>query len=251
MPATGRGIAFATTGALLRTAAAVFEFGVEQTSQPKRIDIGKRTCCKVFQLGSNRDNRRRLPHHGRGDDWAPRDAAKATNFAKIYGAGVKKMAEMIGKPVAEVQAIVTQYDRKLPFVRASPASARRRRLASASPCCMTGSPALEFVRSAVDLCQGRRPVRIEEARRRIADPNHPWHGQRLPRERLHGVECNDPGHSARHTKLWMRDCWRAGIVPLLQMHDCLDVRFARASRLSWWRSSAARPCRPKCLCVST
>ena len=45
-----------------------------------------------------------------------RDSAKATNFAKIYGAGAKKMAEMIGKPLAEVQAIVTQYDRKLPFV---------------------------------------------------------------------------------------------------------------------------------------
>ena len=45
-----------------------------------------------------------------------RDAAKSVNFAKIYGAGVKKLAEMIGKPVAETQAIVTQYDRKLPFV---------------------------------------------------------------------------------------------------------------------------------------
>ena len=28
-----------------------------------------------------------------------RDTAKATNFAKIYGAGVRKMAEMIGKPL--------------------------------------------------------------------------------------------------------------------------------------------------------
>ena len=58
--------------------------------------------------------------------------AKATNFAKIYGAGVKKMAEMIGKPVAEVQAIVTQYDRKLPFVSAPlrhlPGEGRPRRL---------------------------------------------------------------------------------------------------------------------------
>ena len=45
-----------------------------------------------------------------------RDTAKAINFAKIYGAGVQKLAEMIGKPVAEAQAIVAQYDRKLPFV---------------------------------------------------------------------------------------------------------------------------------------
>ena len=31
--------------------------------------------------------------------------AKAVNFAKIYGAGVKKFAEMIGKPLSEAQAI--------------------------------------------------------------------------------------------------------------------------------------------------
>jgi CHC2 zinc finger/Toprim domain len=30
------------------------------------------------------------------------------------------------------------------------------------------------------------------------------------------------GSAARHTKLWMRACWREGIVPLLQMHDSLD-----------------------------
>ena len=30
------------------------------------------------------------------------------------------------------------------------------------------------------------------------------------------------GTAARHTKLWMRAVLREGIVPLLQMHDCLD-----------------------------
>jgi DNA polymerase I-like protein with 3'-5' exonuclease and polymerase domains len=65
-----------------------------------------------------------------------RDMAKATNFAKIYGAGVKKMAEMIGKPLAEVQAIVTQYDGELSW-RRSPPSAKRRPAASAILSCMT------------------------------------------------------------------------------------------------------------------
>ena len=45
-----------------------------------------------------------------------REAAKAVNFAKIFGAGVKKFAEMIGKPLAEAQKIYAQYDRNLPFV---------------------------------------------------------------------------------------------------------------------------------------
>ena len=31
------------------------------------------------------------------------------------------------------------------------------------------------------------------------------------------------GSAARHTKLWMRACWREGIVPMLQMHDALDT----------------------------
>ena len=34
------------------------------------------------------------------------------------------------------------------------------------------------------------------------------------------------GSAARHTKLWMRACWREGIVPLLQMHDSLDCSVA-------------------------
>ena len=45
-----------------------------------------------------------------------RDMAKAVNFAKIYGAGVEKFAEMIGKPLFEAQAIYAQYDIRLPFV---------------------------------------------------------------------------------------------------------------------------------------
>src|SRR5262249_3436758 len=45
-----------------------------------------------------------------------RDLAKAVNFAKIYGAGTKKFAEMIGKPEAEARVILTRYNRELPFV---------------------------------------------------------------------------------------------------------------------------------------
>jgi DNA polymerase I-like protein with 3'-5' exonuclease and polymerase domains len=47
-----------------------------------------------------------------------RQNAKAVNFAKIYGAGVRKFAAMIGKPLHEASAIYEQYDRELPFLRA-------------------------------------------------------------------------------------------------------------------------------------
>ena len=35
------------------------------------------------------------------------------------------------------------------------------------------------------------------------------------------------GSAARHTKLWMRACWREGIVPLLQLHDALECSVSR------------------------
>jgi Mesyanzhinovviridae DNA polymerase len=63
--------------------------------------------------------------------------AKHVNFAKIYGAGVKKFAEMIGKPLGEAQAIYQQYDRRLPFVSSSRAPARTRRAGSVTRCSTT------------------------------------------------------------------------------------------------------------------
>ena len=38
--------------------------------------------------------------------------------------------------------------------------------------------------------KGAGPCGIEEAQRRIADPEHPWFGRRLqPRQNLHRAEC--------------------------------------------------------------
>ena len=45
-----------------------------------------------------------------------RGTAKHTNFSKIYGAGLKKFAAMIGRSLHAAQTVIAQYDRKLPFV---------------------------------------------------------------------------------------------------------------------------------------
>ena len=67
--------------------------------------------------------------------------------------------------------------------------------------------------------KGAGPCPFEEARRRVEDPSHPWFGQRLSRANTYtALNALIQGAAARHTKLWMRDCWREGIVPLLQMH---------------------------------
>ena len=110
-----------------------------------------------------------------------RDAAKNVNFAKIYGAGVRKFAEMIGKPVAEAQAIYAQYDRKLPFVSqlsaALPETAARKRAT------------LELYDGArrhwdnweapmLPWTKGAGPCRTKRRERRVADPEHPWYRRR-------------------------------------------------------------------------
>src|SRR6185295_17295759 len=56
---------------------------------------------------------------------------------------------------------------------------------------------------------------------------HPWYGRRLSRANIYtALNAQIQGTAARHTKLWMRGVWREGIVPLLQMHDCLDCSVA-------------------------
>ena len=63
----------------------------------------------------------------------------------------------------------------------------------------------------------------EEAQRRTKDTEHPWFGRWLRRAKTHtALNALIQGSAARHTKLWMRACWREGIVPLLQMHDALE-----------------------------
>jgi DNA polymerase I-like protein with 3'-5' exonuclease and polymerase domains len=153
-----------------------------------------------------------------------RDDAKAANFAKIFGAGVKKFAQMIGKPLHEAQAIYAQYDRELPFIShlAKICEADADRLGYTV--LYDGAHRHWDYRDVRGLyVKGLGPCPLEEARRRIADPESPWFRHPLQRSRIHtALNAQIQGDGARHTKLWMRACWREGIVPLLQMHDALD-----------------------------
>ena len=154
-----------------------------------------------------------------------RTDAKAVNFAKIYGAGVKKFAEMIGRPLQEAQRIYAQYDRELPFLlRLS--DIYRQRACNQGYIALYDGALRHFDRFAPGGKWKKKagPCSLEEAQQRIKDPDHPWHGRgRLYRADTHtALNALIQGSAARHTKLWMRACWREGITPLLQMHDCLD-----------------------------
>jgi Mesyanzhinovviridae DNA polymerase len=167
-----------------------------------------------------------------------RKPAKDCNFAKAYGAGVRKFATMIGKSEQEAEAIMKQYDERMPFVKmlfdeCHDLADRRGYIRL-----------LDGARIRFDWWVGRwrekgvewnqqnahADCRREEAERRIRDPMHPWFGSSLRRSRCNkGMNSLIQGGAARQTKIAMRDCYRAGHLPLLQIHDelCFSVRTKR------------------------
>ena len=155
-----------------------------------------------------------------------RKDAKAVNFAKAFGAGVRKFAAMIGKSENEAGAIYAQYDRQLPFVKALAEHCEKTAKERGYIRLYDGARRhwTDWV-PPVDWTKGADPCDRDEALRRISDPGHPWFGKKpLRRADTHkAMNALIQGSAARHTKLWMRAVWREGFVPLLQMHDCLDL----------------------------
>lgn len=152
-----------------------------------------------------------------------RKPAKDCNFAKIYGAGAKKFAVMIGRSVEEAEALMAKYDEMLPFPRMlaekAKATAARRGYVRL----------LDDARCRFDLWEPgwgyegpyHRAVPEATARAQAAPGSgHDWAGARLRRAFTHkAMNRRVQGSAARQTKMAMRDLWREGIVPLLQMHD--------------------------------
>jgi DNA polymerase I-like protein with 3'-5' exonuclease and polymerase domains len=154
-----------------------------------------------------------------------RDAAKAVNFAKIYGAGVKKFAEMIRKPLHEAQTTYEQYDHKLPFVsRLSTICQSEAKWRGYTELYDGARRHWDYWEAKGVYVKGAGPCSLEEAKRRTHDPGHPWFDRWLTRSKTHtALNALIQGSAARHTKLWMRAGWREGIVPLVQMHDALEA----------------------------
>jgi DNA polymerase I-like protein with 3'-5' exonuclease and polymerase domains len=154
-----------------------------------------------------------------------RKSAKAANFAKAFGAGVRKFAAMINQREGDARAIYETYDRALPFVHLL------------SKVCMRTARRQGYLElydgarrhwsdwvARANWTKGTGPCPREEAERRINDPDHPWYRKGpLHRADVHkAMNALIQGSAARHTKLWMRAVWREGIIPLLQMHDALE-----------------------------
>lgn len=157
----------------------------------------------------------------------PRPEAKDVNFAKAFGAGVGRFSEMTGRSREESRRIMDQYDEELPFIKGE------------SDRCKKAADRRGYVRL-IDGARCRfdewepgygyegpyhRPCGLEEARRRAArGSGHDWAGANLRRAYTHkAMNRLIQGSAARQTKIAMRDLWRLGIVPMLQMHDEINV----------------------------
>lgn len=172
----------------------------------------------------------------------PRRKAKDVNFAKAFGAGKKKFADMTGMSLDEAVAAMQQYDQELPFI------------SRLSEFCQARAQERGFIRL-IDGARSRferweprwvdwnkmrahmeevgwpdMPTNAcsrEEATERTRNPRHYWYQERLQRAQTHkAMNSLIQGSAARQTKMAMRQCWREGIVPLLQMHDELSSSFS-------------------------
>jgi DNA polymerase I-like protein with 3'-5' exonuclease and polymerase domains len=155
-----------------------------------------------------------------------RPRAKGTNFGIIYGIGIPRLAAMLGCSEHEAKAIMRQHARALPF------------MALLSRECMDSIKRDGFM----ELYDGARrhfnlwdargipwekgvgPCSYEEAVRRQRTPGHPWFARRLQQAKGHtALNSLIQGSAARQSKIWLRDLYREGVVPLLMMHDAVSV----------------------------
>lgn len=173
-----------------------------------------------------------------------RKRAKDTNFAKAFGAGVPKFAEMTGMTVDEARATMEQYDENMPFVKKLAEKCQSVASDRGYVILLNGYRARfdtwevswlepeDFKRAKME---GQRiePCSLGEAQARRNNPDHVWHQKRLRR-----AKCNIAGNrviqgsAAVQTKMALRAQADAGMLPLLQMHDELghsvpNARYAK------------------------
>lgn len=162
----------------------------------------------------------------------PRRRAKDVNFAKAFGAGVPKFALMTGMTLEEAQQVMSQYDDLLPFVKGLAQFVSNRAQNKGYIKLLDGARS-RYERWEPKWQDGEylAPCSLSEAQARVRDHNSPWHSKKLKRAMVHkAMNSLIQGSAARQTKLVMRELWRAGIPPILQMHDELDFSFGPEER---------------------
>lgn len=154
-----------------------------------------------------------------------RKKSKDTNFAKSFGAGIPKFALMTNKTEAEAEAIMQQYDEKMPFNSQLNKKCKTAANQRGYVILIDGTRAHfdKWEPSSWDARKGYPSVDRETANKWIADEGHHWYRQRLVRaDTRKAMNKLIQGSAARQTKKAMLDCWKDGLCPMLQVHDELN-----------------------------
>lgn len=154
-----------------------------------------------------------------------RGQAKAINLGLMYGMGLAKLARSLGVTIEQATEILNQYHERMPWVR------ELTRFCSARAEMRGYIRLIDGARCRFDhweaIGNGREEGFVRPMRRAAAEAWGPWQKRRLRRaDTRNAMNRAVQGGSARQTKLAMRDCYREGILPLLQMHDELDFPIA-------------------------
>ena len=154
-----------------------------------------------------------------------RQDGKTFNFMTIYGAGPETTSKQIKKSLSETKALLALYNEKMPFISQLATACKNAAHREGFFTLFNGARRhFNLWAPGGQYEEGAGPCERDEAIRRIRDAGHPWYGRQLWRaETYKALNALIQSAAAVQTKEWMRACFREGIVPLLQMHDSLDL----------------------------
>jgi DNA polymerase-1 len=154
----------------------------------------------------------------------PRKDAKSITFGRAYGAGLKKFAQMTGMTEADAKAAMSQYDARMPFIAELSKSCQERAANTGHIRLINGALRHFDLWECAEWSVRGLPVSREEALRKTKTPGDDWYGRRIRRAMTSkAMNALVQGSSAIQMKSAMRDIWQEGIVPLLTLHDELDI----------------------------
>lgn len=206
---------------------------LDYSQQEYRLIASYASLCKVAGAAEVVKAYRQNPNlnfHQMTADMAgiKKKAAKIVNFGLAYGKGVPSLAVDLGLSIEEAKELMNKINENAPFV------------SRLSEVCQSQVQQKGYIR----LIDGARirfnmweprwhdktvgPMPLPAAKVAIRSPDHPWFRKKLQRAKTHkALNALIQGSAARQTKAAMRNIWRAGYLPLIQMHDELGFSLTR------------------------
>lgn len=143
----------------------------------------------------------------------PRKQAKIINLGLAYGMGAAKLAASLGLSMDEAVRLLRQYHERVPFIKLLTDE------------CATLAQTRGFIKlidgarcrfDMWELAYGNKEYAALPWEKAVVS----WKGKRIRRAFTHkAMNRLIQGSAARQTKAAMRECYRQGFLPLLQMHD--------------------------------